>query len=594
VARQAVVFEKAYAQAPLTTVSHATILTGTYPQFHRVSDFGTRLPSRIPDLPELLAHNGYRTAAFVGSIILDPRNGLAPGFDRGFDLYDAGYSLRRAGEDRYKTVERRADEVVERAVRWLRENSTRPFFLWVHLYDPHEPYDPPAPYSIRFATTPYDGEIASADGALGKLFAYLRQRGLFNASVIAVMADHGESLGQHDEEAHGMFLYDETVHVPLFIKLPGEHSAGKRVKSRVRLVDVAPTLLDAVGIAVPEEMQGKSVLEMLGPNAAERPVYSETDYPKQGFGWSEIWSLREGKYLFIQAPRRELYDIDADPLSAHDIADKHEAVADTLAAHLTEIQRRYSSTTLPSDQRTDMTPIQREALAALGYLARNAKGGNAPAAASDPKDKIGVANQLQKAMLLIDTDHPDQAIPLLESVVASDPDIYVAQLQLGRAESGRRNYSRAIVPLVRATELMPDSGAAEYELGIASFESGDGHAAAAHLEKAAALMPESADAHFSLAAVYARIDRLPEAIQELQTTLGLNGKHFRANLLKGRILFLQGHSREALPYLKEAVSVQPASEEAHLFLADAYAKLEMDRESKSEREKAEHLTPPKR
>ena len=591
---QGVIFEKAYTQAPLTTVSHATILTGTYPQFHRVSDFGTRLPSRIPNLADLFRQNGYRTAAFVGSIILDPRNGLAPGFDRGFDVYDAGYTLRRTGEDRYKTVERRADEVVTRAMRWLSENSGRRFFLWIHLYDPHQPYDPPGEYARRFAAQPYDGEIASTDAALGRLLVYLQQRGLFSTSLIAVMADHGESLEQHGEEGHGIFLYDETVHIPLFLKLPGARFAGRRVKSRVRLVDVAPTVLEVAGVPVPEEMQGESLLRALAANAAERPVYSETDYPQQGFGWSKIWSLREGKYLFIQAPRRELYDIDADPLSTHNIADNHGAVADTLAAQLLEMQRRYSSTVLPSDQRTDMTPSQRDALASLGYLAGNTKGGNAPVAAADPKDKVGLANQLQKAMLLIDTDHPDRAIPLLESVVASAPDIYVAQLELGRAESGRRNYSRAVAPLVRATELMPDSSAAEYELGIALFESGDGNAAAAHLEKAAALMPESADAHFSLAAVYARIDRVPQAIQELQTTLNLNAKHYRANLLMGRILFLQGNSRDALPYLKVAVSVQPASKEAHLFLAEAYAKLEMDRESKSERDKAEHLTPPNR
>jgi choline-sulfatase len=588
-ARQSVVFEKAYTQAPLTTVSHATILTGTYPQFHRVSDFGTRLPSRIPNLADLLRQNGYRTAAFVGSIILDPRNGLAPGFDRGFDVYDAGYTLRRTGEDRYKTVERRADEVVTRAMRWLSENSGHRFFLWIHLYDPHQPYDPPGEYAKRFAAQPYDGEIASTDAALGRLLVYLQKRGIFGTSLIAVMADHGESLGQHGEEGHGIFLYDETVHIPLFLKLPGARFAGRRVKSRVRLVDVAPTVLEVAGVPVPEEMQGESLLRALAANAAERPVYSETDYPQQGFGWSKIWSLREGKYLFIQAPRRELYDTASDSVAADNIADRREAVADVLAAQLAEIQRRYGSTLLPSNEAIDVTQSQRETLAALGYLARSAKSETAKVTGADPKDKVQVANQLQDAMLLIDTGHPDQAIPLLEKVVASAPDIYVAQLELGRAESQRRNYAGALAPLTKATELMPDSGAAQYELGLALFESGDGHGAAANLEKAAALMPESADAHFSLAAVDARIDRVPEALRELQTTLGLNSSHYRANLLMGRILFLQGHSRDALPYLEGAVRVQPTSREAHLFLAEAYAQVGMDRESKSEQEEAEHL-----
>jgi arylsulfatase A-like enzyme len=597
VARQAIVFEKAYTQAPLTTVSHATILTGTYPQFHRVNDFGTLLPSRIPYLPDLLRRHGYRTAAFVGSIVLDPRNGLAPGFDRGFDVYDAGYTSRSAGQDRYQTVERRADKVVARAVQWLAQNSTNPFFLWIHLYDPHQPYDPPAPYAKRFASDPYDGEIAATDEALGRLFAYLRQHGLYSGSVIAVMADHGEALGQHGEETHGVFLYDETVHVPLFIKLPQERFAGRRVTSRARLVDVAPTILEAAGISVPEEMQGESLLHALTANAPERPVYSETDYPKQGFGWSAISSLREGKYLFIQAPRRELYDVSVDPLAAHNVAEKHEAIADTLAAQLTEIQKRYSSTTSLMNQTTNMTPSQTAALAALGtlgYVAHNARDENATAKAADPKDKIVVANQLQDATLLVDTDHPEQAIPLLEKVIASDPGIYFAQLELGLAEGNRRNYSKAVAPLTNATELMAESGVAQYALGIALFETGDGKTAAVHLEKAVALMPESAAAHFSLAAVYARIDHVSEAIRELRSALGIDPGHYQANLLMGRILSLQGNPKDAVPDLEKAIKAQPSSREAHLFLADAYAQLGMEAEATSEREKAEHLSPPSR
>jgi tetratricopeptide (TPR) repeat protein len=204
-----------------------------------------------------------------------------------------------------------------------------------------------------------------------------------------------------------------------------------------------------------------------------------------------------------------------------------------------------------------------------------------------------VANQLQNAMLLIDTDHPGQAIPLLEKVTARAPDIYLAQLELGRAQSQLRNYAGAIAPLTRATELIPDSGSAHYELGLALFESGDGKSAAIHLEMAVALTPEVADAHFSLAAVYARISRVPDALRELHTALEFNSRHYRANLLMGRILFLQGHSREALPCLEQAVAVQPDSREAHTFLAEAYSQLGMNGESKREQEKAEHLPLPR-
>lgn len=597
VARQAIVFEKAYAQAPLTTVSHATILTGTYPQFHRVNDFGARLPSRIPYLPDLLRKHGYRTAAFVGCVILDPRNGLAPGFDRGFDVYDAGYTLRSAGQDRYQTVERRADKVVAHAIEWLGQNSTHPFFVWIHLYDPHEPYDPPAPYAKRYASHPYDGEIAATDAALGKLFAYLRQHGLYSGSVIAVMADHGEALGQHGEETHGVFLYDETIHVPLLVKLPQERFAGRRVTSRVRLVDVAPTILEAVGIPVPEEMQGESLPRALRADAAERPVYSQTDYPKQGFGWSALSSLREGKYLFVQAPRRELYDLSVDPLEVHNIAKKSEAIADAFAARLAGMQKEYSSTTSPMDHTAKMTPGQTAALATLGtlgYVAHNAEDEKATTTAADPKDKIAVANELQDATLLVDTDHPRRAIPLLEKVTASDPGIYFAQLELGLAEANRKDYLKAVAPLSKATELMAESALAQYELGVVLFETGDGKSSAIHLEKAVALMPESADAHFSLGSVYARIDRVPDAVHELHTALGIAPGHYRANLLMGRILFLKGNSREALPYLERASKTRPSSREAHLFLADADAELGMEGEAKSERAKAAQLPPPTR
>src|SRR5712692_1729054 len=205
-ARTATVFTRAYAQAPITTVSHATILTGTYPLRHGVDELGAPLPASIPYLPDLLKRQGYGTAAFVGSLVLDPKAGTAQGFDRGFDRYDAGFRLRRPGEDRYQTVERRGDEVVARALKWVESADSRPFFLWVHLYDPHDPYDPPADVKRRFASAPYDGEIAWVDQLVGQLLRSLDH--YLDNSVVVVAADHGEALGDHGEATHGLFLYD--------------------------------------------------------------------------------------------------------------------------------------------------------------------------------------------------------------------------------------------------------------------------------------------------------------------------------------------------------------------------------------------------
>src|SRR6202163_1796787 len=344
-AREGIVFTRAYSHVPLTTASHATILTGTYPQFNHVNDFGVPLSPKLPYLPELLHKQGYQTAAFVGSLILDPLDGTAPGFDRGFEVYDAGFHLRRHGADRYKTVERRGGDVVNHALGWLSQLPNGPFFLWVHLYDAHDPYDPPPPFKARFASQPYDGEIAYADSAVGKLLAEIRKHGLYDETLIAVRADHGDSLGAHGENTHGILLYDETLHVPLLFKLPASRAAGKRVDARVRLVDVAPTILQEAGLPVPKEMQGESLSAMMkmkpatGPHGTaaveeERSAYAETDYPHRAFGWSSLRSLRSGKYLYIRAPQRELYNQVIDPENGQNLAAGAKAVADTIATQL--------------------------------------------------------------------------------------------------------------------------------------------------------------------------------------------------------------------------------------------------------------------
>src|SRR5438876_873285 len=293
-ARQSVVFTRAYSQVPLTTSSHATILTGTYPQFHKVAGPDVALAKDLPYLPAIMRERGYATAAFVGSVILDPRGG-GHGFDRGFGTYDAGFRIRRPGEDRYKTVERRGDEVVAHATAWLNEHRGKPFFIWIHLFDPHAPYEPPEPFKSRYASELYDGEIAYTDSVVGKFLDELRTRGLYDDAMIVALADHGEALGEHGERGHGIFLYDPTIHVPLLIKLPRGRSGGERIEARAGLVDVMPTILEVLGFPVPRAVQGKSLLAILKPSGdknSDRALYAETDYPHQ-FGWSSLRSLRK-------------------------------------------------------------------------------------------------------------------------------------------------------------------------------------------------------------------------------------------------------------------------------------------------------------
>jgi arylsulfatase A-like enzyme/Tfp pilus assembly protein PilF len=599
VARQGVVFTRTYAHVPLTTASHATIFTGTYPQFNHVNDFGVPLSPKLPYLPDLLHQHGYQTAAFVGSLILDPLDGTAPGFDRGFDVYDAGFHLRRHGADRYTTVERRGGTVVDHALGWLSQADNKPVFLWVHLYDAHDPYDPPPPYKQRFASQPYDGEIAYADACVGKLLDALRKHGLYDETMIVVMADHGESLGAHGEKTHGVFLYDETLHVPLLIKLPLNRGAGKRIETRAGLVDIAPTILRVAGVTPPAEMQGQSLLDSVKTPGADtkaqqedRPTYAETDYPHRAFGWSALRALRTGKYLYIQAPDRELYDQTSDPGEVRNLAESSKAVTSTLASQLTDF-RNKTSQTLVNLAKPD--PEQAQKLQALGYVSSDTNPAQDQKVLTgiDPKARIEISNFLHDAMFYVEDARYEEAIPLLERALAAQPEMPVANLQYGLAQSRLKNFDKAIGPLRKAVTLQPDNGMGHYELGLALFETGDWKAAAPEFEAAVARAPRWADAHFSLAAVYARIERVPDAMTELDSTLKISPEHYRANLLRGRILFLQGNPLGALDNLERATQVQPDSREAHLFLADAYTQLGRVADAQNERAAAQKLSGPR-
>ena len=592
-AKQGVVFTRAYSQVPLTPPSHATILTGTYPQFNHVNDFGAHLPKDVPYLPQILRERGYHTAAFVSSVILDPVQGTGQGFDRGFDFYDAGFHRRRPGEDRYQSVERRADEVVAHALAWLDKHPGGPFFVWLHLYDAHSPYDPPEPYKTRYAKEPYDGEIAYADSAVGRFFAQLRAKGRYDHTLIAVMADHGEALGDHGEKAHGVFLYDETIHVPLLFKLPKSADAGRRLDNRAVLVDVAPTILQALGIPIPTQVQGESLLPEMTASPSQKfpdqPAFAETDYPRKAFGWSSLRAWRTGKYLLVEAPRKELYDQTADPNAKHNIAATSEAVTDTLTSQVDEFRQKTASTQTAAKSPVD--PEEQEKLAALGYVASDNGIKVDPGLTdthADPKDKIEIVNQLQDAILDVEDARYDEAIPLLQQVLNQEP-IPVAYMELGEAYTWLKQYDKAIPVLRRAVELRPDQMMAQYQLGLSLSETGDWEGALPHFQSAAQKSPKWAALHFSLAAAYARVNRPEDARKELDTTLKLEPDNFRANLILGRMLTLQGKPAEGLPILKKAVKLEPKSPDAHMFLADAYGRMGQMAMARREAAEAEKL-----
>lgn len=590
-ASQGVVFEHAYSQAPITPVSHATILSGTYPQYHGIRNFGDRLPPSVPFLPDILHAEGYHTGAFVGSIILDPKNGFASGFERGFDVYNAGFHRQKTGERREASMQRRGEVTLGYVLEWVGQQKGGPFFLWFHLWDAHDPYNPPEPFRSKFPNTPYNAGIAYVDSIVGKLLDYLRSQGLYDNTLIAVAADHGESLGDHGELTHSIFLYDSTIHVPLLLKLPGNRSAGQRVSATASLVDLAPTLIDSLGQAPPPAMQGRSLLPLIGnPHPENRPSLATGDHSERSFGWSALVSLRLGSQLYVRAPKPELYDLAADPGAKANLYAAKRPTAVRLAVQLDSFVKRISEGA-PQALQDNLDDKSREKLAALGYTASSA---TRPISRTDPKDRIDVANAMHDASLAIEEGKEASVIPLLLHVVAKDPQVQAAQYYLGIAYSRKGSFAKAIPPLRAAVELRPDALMAQYELAICLYETGDLKTAAAHFEILVENRPDWSDARYSMASIYARTGRPEEAAKNLLIVLQGEPEHYRANLLLGRMLFLNGTFDEALPYLEKAAAVQADSSEAHSFLADDYEKLGRSADAANQRAEAARLKAPTR
>jgi arylsulfatase A-like enzyme/Flp pilus assembly protein TadD len=598
-AKQSAVFTRAYAQVPLTPPSHASILTGTYPQFHQLNAMQTPLAVDLPYAPEILRAKGYSTAAFLGSIVLEAKEPYAPGMDRGFQTYDAKYRNGMPGESRYITVQHRGDVVVAHALAWLDKHPKGPFFMWVHLYDAHDPYDPPEPYKSRYASEPYDGGIAYEDAVVGKLLRQLKVRGLYDGALLAVMADHGESLGAHGEDAHGFFLYDETIHVPLLIKLPNASGGGgNRIENQVELVDVLPTLLQECGIEIPREVQGESLLALMKRGAAEgnpaveawhdHLAYAQSEYPRDEYGWSDERALRTGKYLYIQVPRRELYDRAADPRAEHNLAPTSAAVADTLASQLEAFRQKTSNTR--EAPKAALDPGAQDALGALGYLAsgRDVAKDSPADQSADPKDKIEIGNLVHRAQALQAGMHYDEAIALLDQAIAKEPGLRLYPM-LGHWLMLKQDYQKAVPILRKALEFVPDSEVTRYQLARALMDLKDYDAAIPELEKLVAKQPGFVKAHDLLEMAYARTDRLPEAIQECKTVLGHDPNDYESYMLLGFALPLTGDPRGAVAALKKAAAIQPKAPLPHIWLAGIYDQLGQKANAERERAQAKSL-----
>lgn len=534
-AKSGIRFSQAFTPSPLTNTSHTTILTGLLPSSHGVTDFGIPLAPSHPTMAELLAQHGYHTAAFIGAVILDSKS-LAPGLDRGFEFYD-NFPEHSSTKERWGRVERRGGDVVKRAETWMTAHPHGPRFVWVHLYDPHDPYEPPPPYSTTYKDRLYDGEIAYADSALANFVAYLKTHGWYENSVVIVVGDHGEGLGEHHEDTHGIFLYDSTIHVPLIVKLPGAAKAARVVDAQVRTTDILPTVLELTATSAPARLDGESLTPYFaGTDTTNRVAFGETDYPMR-FGWSPLRSVRRDGFKFIEAPRPELYDLHTDPGELNN----------TYAPWNTDVQK---SRGLLADLRSKMPPRAPSSatvgqgtlseLRALGYLGPADAGSSTtvpePSLLPDPKDKIEEQNLLHRAMLASDGGNAAQARTDLERVLQLNPQSATALRQLGEIELQSGDYAAAAEHLKAARESQPADATVAYELGQALVKAGKFEGARDALEAGLKLAPGQVPARILLGNVYLQLKKPAAAADQFEAALlvDANNAEAKAGLAQAR------------------------------------------------------------
>jgi len=593
-AKQGVRFTQAFTPSPITNSSHASILTGLLPSAHGVSDFGVPLAASHLTLAETLKKRGYRTAAFIGAVILDSK-ALAPGLDRGFEFYD-NFPAQSETKSRWGRVERRGMEVVEHAETWLNAHPAGPHFVWVHLYDPHDPYEPPPPYSEIYKDRLYDGEIAYADSALGHFLAYLKKQGWYESSLIVVVGDHGEGLGEHHEDTHGIFLYDSTTHVPLLVKLPEQREAGRTVEAQVRTTDIMPSILEVLGVLAPARLDGESLGPFLtGTGAAPRTVFGETDYPLR-FGWAPLRSVRKEGLKFIEAPKPELYDLPSDPNELQN----HYVPWDPRVQKLRKILAELSAKS-PAPAKTSPATVSAgtiDELHALGYLG-SADAGSAtdvpePSLLPDPKDKIEEQNLLHTAMMASEDGETDKARAALEKVLQLDDRSVLALSQLGRLEMSSGNYAKAAGYLRRAYAARPDDAAAAFEYGRALELSGDLPGARDALHASLKLNPNQFAARLSLGRVYLSLNDLKEAEDQLEAAVLTQPGSVEAQIGLAKALIRQKKFADAVELLEPIAGASSSGPEMFQLLSDAYAGLGRRQEAERAASRAKALQKSKR
>jgi choline-sulfatase len=575
-AQDGIRFAQAFTPSPITNTSHISILTGLLPSSHGVTDFAVPLSPTYPTWADLLHQQGYHTAAFIGAVILDSKT-LAPGLDRGFDYYD-NFPQHSQTKSRWGRLERRGMDVVERAETWLSAHPQGPHFVWVHLYDPHDPYEPPAPYSQIYKDRLYDGEIAYADSALANFMQYLKKNRWYENSLIVVVGDHGEGLGEHHEDTHGIFLYDSTTHVPLILKTPRGAGGAKMkvVEAQVRTTDILPTVLDLTRNPAPARLDGESLrLYFTGTNAdaSERTVFGETDYPLR-FGWAPLRSARGQGLIFIEAPRPELYDFRQDAMEVANQYEPWNVQVKRFRVMLAEIRAKAPP---GGDSRASIGQTTIDELKALGYLG-SADAGSAtnvpqPSLLPDPKDKIEEQNLLHRAMIASEDGRDAAARDYLRNVLQLDPKSHTALRQLGELELRSGDYVKSAQHLNQALEVRPNDATAAFYRGQALEKTHDLPGARDALEASLKLMPGQIGARLLLGQVYLALKNAKAAEDQFEAILLLRPSSIEGRLGLSKAQIAEEHFNEAAQQLEALSKLQPRNADAFDLLAQAYSGL---------------------
>jgi choline-sulfatase len=567
-------FAQAFTPSPITNSSHTSILTGLLPSTHGVTDFAVPLSPAHPTWAELLRKQGYHTAAFIGAVILDSKS-LAPGLDRGFDFYD-NFPERSPTKSRRDRVERRGMVVVQHAEGWLSAHPNGAHFVWVHLYDPHDPYEPPAPYSQIYKDHLYDGEIAYADSALGTLIAYLKKHALYENSLIVVVGDHGEGLGEHHEDTHGIFLYDSTTHVPLIVKLPAGREADKAkvVDAQVRTTDILPTVLDLLGAPGLETKEGESLKAYFtGTEVAARTAFGETDYPLR-FGWAPLRSVRTEGFKFIEAPRPESYDLRRD---AGELDNKYEPWSVQVQKSRGMLAALRPNQPQHESSRSAVGEGTINELKALGYLgpadAGSATNVPEPSLLPDPKDKIEEQNLLHAAMIASADNRSAEARQSLEKVLQLNPKSPTALRDLGELELHAGDYAKAAQHLKGAMEVRPDDAGAAFYEGQALEKIHDLNGARDALEVSLKLLPGRFQARLLLGQVYLALKDPKAAEDQFEAALLLQSGNVEAKLGLASAQIAEGTFAAAVRLLEPLSKTKPNNAELFELLARGYSGL---------------------